>query len=85
MPGLVFSYILLTFSTFQIVPLQTIIDVRESGSQYQDLKNLAFSVFTSCRWNLTNNIMGRSLTGFGPAAAAELLLKRSESVSTHKI
>lgn len=62
----------------QIVPLQTIIDNKENRSQYQYLKNLAFSVFSSCRWNLTHNILGRSLTGFGPAAAAEILLKHNE-------
>ncbi|KAL4223449.1 Mediator of RNA polymerase II transcription subunit 13-like [Mactra antiquata] len=62
----------------QIIPVQTIIDAKESSSQFQLLKNIAFSVFTSCRWNLTHSVLGRSLTGFGPAAAADVLLKRRD-------
>ncbi|KAK7490637.1 hypothetical protein BaRGS_00018054 [Batillaria attramentaria] len=65
----------------QVVPLKTILDHRESSAQSQALKNLAFSVFTSCRWNQMHSIMGRSLTGFGPAAAAELFLKNRVSES----
>lgn len=65
----------------QIIPVQTIIDARESNKQFQLLKNIAFSVFTSCRWNLSHSVLGRSLTGFGPAAAADVHLKRKESVS----
>lgn len=55
--------------------MKAILDHRESSAQSQSLKSLAFSVFTSCRWNLTHAIMGRSLTGFGPAASAEQFLK----------
>jgi len=58
-----------------VVPLKTILDHQESSAQHQALKSLAFSVFTSCRWNLTHSIVGRSMTGFGPAAGAELFLK----------
>ncbi|KAL8613177.1 hypothetical protein ACOMHN_042986 [Nucella lapillus] len=62
-------------TVLQVVPLNTIVDHRESSAQTQALKSLAFSVFTACRWNLTHNIAGRSLTGFGPCAGAELFLK----------
>lgn len=63
----------------QVVPMKTILDHRESSAQSQALKNLAFSVFTSCRWNQLHSIIGRSLTGFGPAAAAELFVKNKVS------
>ncbi|XP_025089778.1 mediator of RNA polymerase II transcription subunit 13-like isoform X2 [Pomacea canaliculata] len=65
----------------QVVPMKAILDHRESSAQSQSLKSLAFSVFTSCRWNLTHAIMGRSLTGFGPAASAEQFLKNKVSES----
>lgn len=65
--------------SLQIIPLETVIDQKESGSQYQMLKSLAFSVFTACRWNLMHTVLGRSLTGFGPAAEAELFLKQKEA------
>ncbi|WAR03620.1 MED13-like protein, partial [Mya arenaria] len=66
----------------QIIPVQTIIDAKESAMQFQLLKNIAFSVFTSCRWNLSHTILGRSLTGFGPAAGADIILKRQGNVDT---
>ncbi|XP_076453407.1 mediator of RNA polymerase II transcription subunit 13-like [Babylonia areolata] len=59
----------------QVVPLKTIMDHEDSSAKTQALKSLAFSVFTSCRWNLAHTIAGRSLTGFGPAAAADVFLK----------
>ncbi|KAK7088057.1 mediator of RNA polymerase II transcription subunit 13-like isoform X2 [Littorina saxatilis] len=59
----------------QVVPMKTILDHQESSAQHQALKSLAFSVFTSCRWNLAHTITARSLTGFGPAAGAEIFLK----------
>ncbi|XP_076473040.1 mediator of RNA polymerase II transcription subunit 13-like [Babylonia areolata] len=62
-------------TVLQVVPLSTIIDHKEGSAQTQALKSLAFSVFTACRWNLTHNLSGRSLTGFGPCAGAELFLK----------
>ena len=61
--------------SFQVVPLKTILDHCEGSAQAQSLKSMAFSVFTSCRWNMTHSIMGRSLTGFGPAAGADAFLK----------
>ncbi|ESO97898.1 hypothetical protein LOTGIDRAFT_153005 [Lottia gigantea] len=65
--------------SLQIVPLKTITGHKENRNQFQALKSMAFSVFTTCRWNLSHTIMGRSLTGFGPAAAAQLLQKRKET------
>lgn len=62
----------------QIIPVQSIIEAKENNGQFQLLKNIAFSVYTSCRWNLTHSVLGRSLTGFGPAAAAEVLLKKKD-------
>lgn len=69
---------------FQVVPLKTILDHQESSAQHQALKSLAFSVFTSCRWNLTHSIVGRSMTGFGPAAGAELFLKNKVVSDCHE-
>ena len=54
------------------------LDSAEKGCNIQQLKSISFSVFTTCRWNLSHTILGRSLTGFGPAAAAELFLKKKE-------
>lgn len=52
-----------------------ILDKQEPGAEMQHLKSMAFSVFTMCRWNLSHTIPGRSLTGMGPAAAADHFLK----------
>ena len=49
---------------------------REASSKTQLLKSVAFSTFTSSMWSLGYSIMGRPLTGFGPAAAAEVILRR---------
>lgn len=62
----------------QIIPLHTVLESTEGGSNIQQLKSLSFSVFTTCRWNSSHTILGRSLTGFGPAAAAELFLKKKD-------
>jgi len=67
------------FVLFQIIPVQTIIDTKDRLDQFQLLKNIAFSVYTSCRLNITHSVLGRSLTGFGPAAGAEAFLKKSVS------
>ncbi|XP_050408100.1 mediator of RNA polymerase II transcription subunit 13 isoform X3 [Patella vulgata] len=64
--------------SLQIIPLKTILGHKENSGQFQSLKSIAFSIFTTCRWNLSHTIMGRSLTGFGPAAAAEVIVKRKE-------
>ncbi len=58
----------------QVVPVQHILDFRENPMM-QYLKTLSMSVYTQCRRQLAYTIMGRSLTGFGPASAAEQLLK----------
>jgi mediator of RNA polymerase II transcription subunit 13 len=59
----------------QVVPLKTVLDHQEGSAQGQALKVFAFSVFTACRWSLNHGILGRSLTGFGPASSADLFLK----------
>ncbi|GFR59275.1 mediator of RNA polymerase II transcription subunit 13, partial [Elysia marginata] len=64
--------------SLQLVPLRTILEHKETATKLQTLKSIAFSVFTSCKWNLSHAITGRPLTGFGPAAAAEHYLKRKE-------
>ena len=63
---------------FQIVPLKTIMNVTEKGSNFQQLKSLCFSVFSMCRWNLNHNVVGKSLTGFGPASSADKLIRKKE-------
>ncbi|XP_055863166.1 mediator of RNA polymerase II transcription subunit 13-like isoform X2 [Biomphalaria glabrata] len=67
--------------SLQLVPLRTILEHKDSANKLQTLKSIAFSVFTSCKWNIGYSIMGRSLTGFGPAAAAEQFLKRKGNIS----
>jgi len=54
------------------------LECTEGGCNIQQLKAISFSVFTTCRWNSSHTVIGRSLTGFGPAAAAELFLKKKE-------
>lgn len=61
-----------------MVPLKTILENTEKGSNTQLLKSMSFSVFNMCSWNLVHTVMGRSLTGFGPASAADRLLKKKE-------
>ena len=58
----------------QIIPLQTVLDFRKSPLS-SSMISLAMSVYTQCRRVVDHEIPGRSLTGFGPAAAAELILK----------
>lgn len=62
----------------QIIPLHTVLESTERGSNMQQLKAISFSVFTACRWISSHNVLGRSLTGFGPASAADLFLKKKE-------
>lgn len=47
-------------------------------SVVKQLKCLAFSVFSRCRKSLQLNINAKSLTGFGPAARHEALLRQRE-------
>ena len=64
---------------FQVIPLQTILDFHEHReSQY--IKQLCMSVYTQCRRTVPHQILGRSLTGFGPAAQAEEMLKTDKNL-----
>lgn len=70
---------------FQVVPIQQILQVDTlNGSRdatltfVTQLKCLAFSVFSRCRKSLQLNINAKSLTGFGPAARHEALLRQRE-------
>lgn len=69
----------------QVVPIQQILQVdlltgsRDAAfSVVKQLKCLAFSVFSRCRKSLQLNINAKSLTGFGPAARHEALLRQRE-------
>lgn len=65
--------------SLQIIPLSTILETMEKGFNMQTLQSICFSVFSMCRWNLAHSILGRHLTGFGPAAAAEIFLRKKEA------
>ncbi|ELU05357.1 hypothetical protein CAPTEDRAFT_103103 [Capitella teleta] len=62
----------------QIVPLRSLVDVHREGAS-QALKSLCLSVYSQSRRLLKYSIAGTSLTGFGPAASAETLLKQREA------
>jgi mediator of RNA polymerase II transcription subunit 13 len=64
--------------SLQIIPLSTILESTEKGSNMHTLQSISFSVFSMCRWNLAHTITGRHLTGFGPAAAGEIFLRKKE-------
>ncbi|XP_077995263.1 mediator of RNA polymerase II transcription subunit 13-like isoform X2 [Glandiceps talaboti] len=67
--------------TVQVVPLQQIMQVTrsEQGPRNLDqMKALAFSVFAQCRKTLIPNVPTKSLTGFGPAADIETVLRGKE-------
>lgn len=53
----------------QVVPLSSIVEYRASAGA-ESLRSLALSVYTQCRRLVTHSVLGRSLTGFGPAAAS---------------
>ncbi|KAK3084678.1 hypothetical protein FSP39_017312 [Pinctada imbricata] len=67
--------------SLQILPLATILESTEKGSNSNLLKSISFSIFSTCRWNLTHTVVGKNLTGFGPAAAAEVFLRKKEDKS----
>ena len=71
------TYLLL--ATFQVIPLQTILDFHEHRES-QFIKQLCMSVYTQCRRTVPHQILGRSLTGFGPAATAEEILKTDKNL-----
>lgn len=58
----------------QVIPLHSILEFKEMANN-QYLKTLCLSVFAQCRRQLSHGVSGRSLTGFGPAASTESLLK----------
>lgn len=63
----------------QIVPQKSIVDSQPGAATSQALKALCLSVYTqNCRL-LKYTLTGTSLTGFGPSASAEQLLKQSDS------
>lgn len=51
----------------------------ESNEKRKDqLKALAFSVFSHCHQVFVHQTVAKSLTGFGPAAAQDLFLKNRD-------
>ena len=69
----------------QVVPIHQILQVdmltcsRDAALTFvTQLKCLAFSVFSRCRKSLQVNLNTKSLTGFGPAARHEALLRQRE-------
>lgn len=56
--------------------LQTMKDEQVFYIQY--LKSMAFSVYCQCRRPLPTQIHIKSLTGFGPAASMEMILRNPE-------
>lgn len=86
-------YLLVNKLSSQVVPIQQILQVDTlNGSRdatltfVTQLKCLAFSVFSRCRKSLQLNINAKSLTGFGPAARHEALLRQREvSFSFHPV
>ncbi|CAG0892736.1 unnamed protein product [Darwinula stevensoni] len=67
----------------QIIPLEKILGVTEDpqmrgSSHNQLLKGLAFSVFSQTRPHMSQMTAIKSLTGFGPAASTDNLLKAKD-------
>lgn len=65
----------------QIIPLHQVLQVANSGTgqrQLSQLKSLAFSVFSQCHQTVNPSLPGRSLTGFGPAAELDKVIKAKE-------
>ena len=58
------------------MPLQSVLRYRELENA-QILKNLSLAVYTQCRRYISQTVIGKSMTGFGPAAAAVEILKKS--------
>ncbi|ESN93685.1 hypothetical protein HELRODRAFT_180782 [Helobdella robusta] len=62
----------------QIVPQDMIMDsCQRQTTSY--MKNLCFSVYTSCRRQLSHHNMEKSLTGFGPTSSANKIIKKLNS------
>ena len=69
-----------SLSPFQIIPLESLLEYRESGRS-EPLRSLAMSVHAQCRRVIMHNVIGRTLTGFGPAATAQDKVLQSEVTS----
>ena len=71
--------VLTVIKLLQIISLESILelaaDSHSVSRQSDQLKCLAFSVFTQCRRFLTHTNSVRSLTGFGPASVYDSFLK----------
>ncbi|CAH1800949.1 unnamed protein product [Owenia fusiformis] len=60
----------------QIVPLQSLLSQKNSEIRGQFIKSMAMSVFAQCKRQLHYAAPGKSLTGMGPSAKAEMMLQR---------
>ncbi|XP_049330535.1 mediator of RNA polymerase II transcription subunit 13-like isoform X2 [Astyanax mexicanus] len=71
----------------QVVPCQYLLQPAsgESPLYLQHLRSLAFSAHSQCRRRLPTQTQIKSLTGFGPAATVESLLKSPENPSSMQV
>ncbi|XP_033098665.1 mediator of RNA polymerase II transcription subunit 13-like [Anneissia japonica] len=70
----------------QIVPVSKIIHTMNSdlnSPSLDDTKCLAFSVFSQCRKIVTPTLLSNSMTGFGPTAELEAILKSKGDSASH--
>ncbi|XP_071946449.1 mediator of RNA polymerase II transcription subunit 13-like isoform X2 [Antedon mediterranea] len=70
----------------QIVPVSKIIHTMNSdlnSPSLDDAKCLAFSVFSQCRKIVTPTLLSKSMTGFGPTAELEGILKTNRDSAAH--
>ena len=68
---------------FQILPLQSL--VPPYRDDLYSLKNLSLAVYSQCRRIISQTVPGKSMTGFGPAAAAMSLLAKPTDVSARAV
>ncbi|XP_078599270.1 mediator of RNA polymerase II transcription subunit 13-like [Branchiostoma floridae x Branchiostoma japonicum] len=72
--------------SLQIIPVQQLVQpqkAEEQATYLQHLKTLAFSVFTQSHRTLQFTIHAKSVTGFGPSAQNEAILKSKETDVLH--
>ncbi|XP_036436074.1 mediator of RNA polymerase II transcription subunit 13-like isoform X4 [Colossoma macropomum] len=71
----------------QVVPCQYLLQPAsgESPLYLQHLRSLAFSAHSQCRRRLPTQTQIKSLTGFGPAATIDFLLKSPENPSSMQV
>ncbi|XP_078680672.1 mediator of RNA polymerase II transcription subunit 13-like [Branchiostoma floridae x Branchiostoma belcheri] len=72
--------------SLQIIPVQQLVQpqkAEERATYLQHLKTLAFSVFTQSHRTLQFTIHAKSVTGFGPSAQNEAILKSKETDVLH--